>query len=94
MGGAIHGALLIVIASCAFFVVHYGAESAWPLGGELRAACLMLFVNVGFAGLALVLYAWALHGISALGVGLSIGVLGLGTAYTVAQSVRSRPTQR
>ncbi len=93
MIGAIQGGLLIVIASFALLLVRYDVRFE-PLpfrrASGLRAALLMLAINIGIAGFALVLYAWALHGVVALSLGLAIGAFGLIGARAVGRHGRSQ----
>ncbi len=93
MSGAIHGGLLIVIASFTFLLVRHAVrfelQPFRPASG-LQTALLMLAINIGIAGLAVVLYAWVQHGIAALGVGLTIGAFGLGAARALGQRGRTQ----
>ena len=95
MSGAIHGGLLVVIASFAFLLLRHSLGSASNAfqrhTAGLEGALLMMCLQLGMLGVAMVLYAWALHGIAALGTGLAIGASGVAGACLAHQR---RPAQR
>ncbi len=91
MSGAIHGGLLVVIASFAFLLVARATRNERGPAAGLRGPLLMMCIQTGMLGAAMVLYAWAQHGLTALAVGVALSASGIAGACAMRQR---RPAQR